>query len=83
MTTIDAVNGAILEIHKLESSLLDTEDVHVVGSHSSAPLVIWHDKGKLKTNVLGTKTVTTLTSEVPNPQTTPSNNSMSLTISTH
>jgi hypothetical protein len=64
VTTLDAVNGAILETHQLESSILTQDDIHVVGSHSSAPLAIWNEKGKLKANVLGSKLITTLTSEV-------------------
>ena len=71
VTTLDSVNGAILETHQLDSSLLPQDNIQVVGSHSSAPLAIWHEKGKLKANVLGTKTITTLTADVsPSPQET-------------
>jgi len=64
VTTLDSVNGAILETHQLDSFLLPQDDVQVVGSHSSAPLAIWHEKGKLKANVLGTKSITTLAADV-------------------
>jgi hypothetical protein len=69
VTTVDAVNGAVLETHRLDASVLWTDEVQVVGSHSSAPLVIWNEKGKLKVNVLGSKSISTLTSEVPLPPT--------------
>jgi len=64
VTTLDSVNGAILETHQLDSSLLPQDDVQVVGSHSSTPLAIWHEKGKIKVNVLGTKSITTLAAAV-------------------
>jgi hypothetical protein len=63
------VNGAVLETHRLDASVLWTDEVQVVGSHSSAPLVIWNEKGKIKVNVLGSKSISTLTSEVPLPPT--------------
>jgi hypothetical protein len=67
VTTVDAVNGAVLETHKLDASVLWTDEVQVIGSHSSAPFVIWNEKGKLKVNILGSKSIATLASEVPFP----------------
>jgi len=64
VTTLDAVNGAVLDSHKLDASFLGSDDVHIVGSHSSAPLAIWKENRKLKVNVLGSKSIATLTSEV-------------------
>ena len=67
VTTLDAVSGTIIDVHHLDSSLDSAADLQVVGSHSSAPLALWTEKGKMKANILGSKSVITLPTEVPNP----------------
>jgi len=68
VATLDAVSGTMIAIHQLDSSLDNAADLQVVGSHSSAPLAIWTEKGKLKANILGSKPVVSLPSEViPSP----------------
>jgi hypothetical protein len=69
VATFDSVTGVILDIqhvdyHQLDLSINFETELQVVGSHSSAPLAIWIEKGKLKANILGTKYVTILPTEV-------------------
>ena len=64
VATLDAVSGIITNIHQLDSSLDSLADLQVVGSHSSTPLAIWSEKGKVKANILGMKPVITLPTEV-------------------
>jgi|SRR5277367_3009826 len=67
VATLDAVSGKMIDIHQLDSSLDSAADLQVIGSHSSAPLAIWSEKGKIKANVLGSKFVITLPTEVTSP----------------
>jgi len=67
VATLDAVSGTMIDIHHLDSSLESAADLQVIGSHSSAPLAIWTEKGKLKANILGSKPVITLPTEVSFP----------------
>jgi hypothetical protein len=64
VATLDAVSGKMIDIHQLDSSLDSAADLQIIGSHSSAPLAIWTEKGKLKANILGSKPVITLPTEV-------------------
>jgi hypothetical protein len=70
VATLDAVTGSIIDTNRLSASVSSIADVQVVGSHSSAPLVVWHEypssrsKGTLKAAILGSKSVTTLSTEV-------------------
>jgi hypothetical protein len=69
VATLDSVTGDILDTTQLSGSVTSAEDIQVVGSHSSAPLVVWHEytttrtKGTLKANILGSKSVTQLSTE--------------------
>jgi hypothetical protein len=65
VATLDAVTGVIIDTHALDASLATDTDLQVVGSHSSAPLAIWTEKGKLKANLLGSKSIIPLSTEVP------------------
>jgi hypothetical protein len=64
VATLDSVTGAIINHHHLDCSITLESELQVAGSHSSAPLAIWNEKGKLKVNILGSKLVTTLPIEV-------------------
>src|SRR5437762_11270694 len=64
VATLDSVTGAFIDRHQLDSSFTVERDLQVVGSHSSAPLAIWSEKGKLRGNILGSKAVTNLPMEV-------------------
>lgn len=70
VTTLDSVSGNIIDTTHLSASVLSAADVRVVGSHSSSPLVVWHEyttsrsQGTLKANVLGSKSINTLSTEV-------------------
>jgi hypothetical protein len=64
VATFDSVTGKILDTHVLDASLTSEMDLQVVGSHSAAPLAIWSEKGKIKVNILGSKTVTALVADV-------------------
>ena len=64
VATLDSVTGAFINHHTLDASLNSEADLQVVGSHSSAPLAIWSEKGKLRVNILGSKSVTTLPIQV-------------------
>jgi hypothetical protein len=64
VATLDAVTGDIIDTHALDASLATDTDLQVVGSHSSAPLAIWTEKGKLKANLLGSKSIIPLSTEV-------------------
>ena len=69
VATLDSVTGVILDnqhvdYHQLDLSINFETELQVVGSHSSAPLAIWIEKGKLKANILGSKYVTILPTEV-------------------
>jgi hypothetical protein len=65
VATLDAVSGTMIDIHQLDSNLDSAADIQIIGSHSSAPLAIWSEKGKIKVNILGSKPVITLPTEVP------------------
>jgi hypothetical protein len=65
VATFDAVNGNIIDSHTLDASLTSDTDLQVIGSHSSAPLAIWNEKGKIKANILGSKSTFPLSTEVP------------------
>src|SRR5579859_428382 len=67
VATLDAVTGNIIDTHALDASLAAETDLRVVGSHSSAPLAIWNEKGKIKANILGSKSIIPLSTEVPSP----------------
>lgn len=64
VATIDSVTGALIDHHQLDASLISERDMQVVGSHSYAPFAVWSEKGKLRVNIFGSKTVTNLPVEV-------------------
>ena len=65
VTTLDAVTGKVIDIHQHDAFITSPDNLRVVGSHSSAPLAIWLDKDKLKANVLGSRAVSTLETDIP------------------
>lgn len=67
VATLDAVTGNIIDTHALDASLVLDTDLQVIGSHSSAPLAVWNEKGKIKANLLGSKSIIPLTTEVSSP----------------
>src|SRR5579862_5202838 len=44
VATLDSVSGTIINTQQIDASLTPDSDLQVVGSHSSAPLVIWSEK---------------------------------------
>jgi hypothetical protein len=70
VATLDAVTGATIDIHQIDATITSDQDLQVVGSHSSTPFAIWNEKGKIKVNILGTKSITILPTEVSTPHQT-------------
>jgi len=64
VATLDAVTGNIIDTHALDASLASDTDLQVVGSHSSTPLAIWSEKNNIKANLLGSKSIISLSTEV-------------------
>lgn len=64
VATLDSVTGNIINTLQLDASLTPDSDLQVIGSHSSAPLAIWSENGKLRVNILGSKPVTSFSTEV-------------------
>ena len=64
VATVDSVTGTVINLHQLDAALASDADLQIIGSHSSVPLALWNEKGKIKANILGSKSVTTLPTEV-------------------
>jgi hypothetical protein len=67
VATLDSVTGDVLDTIQLSGSVSSADDIQVAGTHSAAPLVVWRDPSShntLKVNILGSKSVTSLSTEV-------------------